>query len=595
MAMRKRSVKLGMLVGLRAGVAIAAPQGFVPLPIASKYQNTTTIQPTETESACGSQCSVYYPALSAVQWVPESEVVFTEKVVVATVWTTIYTSANSTLGMKTSTEFVPGLGRQYSLYSLGTNAQGTAELTLEFQQTDGRVFTSTLVYPTPYLDYSAEYHWGGVLQTYDKEFNVACETIGPELANVPLRTHPEYPQPKQEFSPGRGDAYGNGYLPLLLPAKDEPDAAFFQAAFSSEEAFSSCASEPADVKSPTQYEAPLFLTETSIVTTSPRTDGVVIIQPTATGLFDEPTTSKPPMHHPDSPHIETSMSDLDTPNPTPPPTSAPKPPAPHIETSAPSFGPGPGNPQAQQSNPPTNVKAPSFADFVASIIINNPAFFPAAQTPAPTPPPATPTFTLLPTTLHGTPTLLPAFLLPSGAATTIAFPGQTVTLAGQTTVLEAPEEFFTVVSTTINGIPTSTAVWVLGGTRVGSVGETVVLGEETTVLAGPVETVYTLLATVVNGVSTLVPGYVVGGTRVGMVGETVTLEGGRTSVVVGPVETGVLDDGRTSVGFGAEGSATGTGGPVETGGARQGAAGRGVEVELMRLLAVVMMMAMMLG
>lgn len=468
---------------------------------------------------------VEYPRLSAVQWILESQIIYTEKVVVATVSIIITISAESTWEPRTQTVYgyVPP---EYSLYSLGTNEEGTAVVTIPIPQSDGVTFWSRFTYPTPYIDYSTEYHWQGVLQTHDKAFNPICETAIPVTANVPLRLHPEYPRPKGELSPGKIDPYGTESKPLWVPVKDEPDKSFFDVAFPSESAFSYCESIPASTSIPTQYAAPKFITEYTTVYTSPSTAGVVIIQPSATGW--EETSRKCCAATPDIPRImsseegwgltsllSTSITSLVN----------------RIESTVTGLDPGdPGAQQTKSPGNPSNNKPPSIPDIIVSVINNNPGIFTPGNSGIPaglavpqvTP---TPTFTFVPTIINGQSTTIPAFVLPGGVKT--ASIGETVTLNGQVTVLTAPPTFFTMVPTIINGMTNSIPAYIVSGTSTASLGQTLIIEGHLTVLSAPSITT-SWVSTTINGTPTSIPVYIIDGTMTATIGQTVVIDGKST-------------------------------------------------------------------
>lgn len=456
-----------------------------------------------------------------MQWIPETQIIYTTKITVATVSVIITTSGNSTWPPTTRTVFgyVPP---EYALYSLAADEQGTAVVSVPIPQSDGLTSWLPLTYPTPYFDYSTEYRWQGVLRTHDKASSPACATVTPKPANVPLLLHPEYPQPKGEFRPGKIDLFGNEHKPLWAPVKDEPDKLFFDAAFPMESAFSFCESIPAASPLPTQYEAPKFVTDYTTVYTSPETVGVIIIQPSASGWEITSTSEKCCSKSMQIPHLESSQPGFDTKKQTP--TSKPPPgivttsAAIHIEISASGFGTRPSinPPQAQHTEEP---EAPSKSK-PPNVVTLYPSLPPAVAVAVPTP-----VFTSISTDIDGQPTTIPAYILPgSGETATI---GQSVTINGQPTILAMPPTWFTMVPTAMNGIAMSVPVYIISGTGTATLGQTVTIDGKPTVLAVPDPTLK-ILPTTINGVVTFVPAYIIGGTSTVAPGQTVILNGQST-------------------------------------------------------------------
>ncbi|ORY11398.1 hypothetical protein BCR34DRAFT_587906 [Clohesyomyces aquaticus] len=508
--MKSRSFVLGSFLGLHAIVARASPQGFAPgiIPLRPSSANITRPPPTSTVSACDSECSVLYPQLSAIQWVPEAQVIYTTTITVATLFLNVVRTANSTYTQTRALEFNKELPKDYNSWTIWPNFEGTAVLTFPVTKSL-ETFYSRIAYPTPYLDYAWEYNWQGVLQTHNKEFVPACATAAPpELSNVPLsREHPDYPQPKGPLSPGKTDPFGNGWVPIWAPYKDEPDAIFFQAAFPSESAFSYCESASHTDPLLTEYTTAKYVTQTLVVsgnfTATPvftfvSAPGLAL--PTATGFSDTR------VNDPDNVGVQKTVTGFET---TPPwggkgQTLIPSSAAAHLESSVPNLL-GPGNPQAHQTDTPEpgSENPPNIGDVIASAIKNNVGIFSSGIQAQQTKPGApaqfavapTPTFTIITTYANGQPTTMPAFILPGGATATI---GQSVTINGQATVLSAPPPIFTSVITTINGVATVIPAYIIGGTSTATLGQTVVINGQTTVLTAPTA-VLTWVSTTVNG------------------------------------------------------------------------------------------------
>ncbi|KAF2876134.1 hypothetical protein BDV95DRAFT_217613 [Massariosphaeria phaeospora] len=460
--MRGRQIcrAVGVLMAGCAGVARAAPKGLLPM---FPMQNSTNA----TDAACEAKCSVYYPQLTGIQWVPEDQIVYTTKILVGTI-SVIITVANvngeaSTIA--TATQTVLGwVPPEYSFFQTTTNEAGTSVFVVPIATdlADGTTFLS-LTYPTPYIDYPSEYQWEGIVPTHDKGFHPACATATEGPANAPLDKHPEYPQPK-DLTPGKDDPLGVGRTPIWVPLKDDPDKAFFDAAFPSVSAFSYCESMTRATPLPTIFSAPKFVYESTTVFTEPHSEGIIHFESTQSGWEEQATTTEIPKT-PNAPHLESTVDGWeerpstrrDTRPTTVKPDISSKPSsqqAPKIESTADGFSIGrPGaqqtaRPEPEQPQPqpqPGDDKPPTFPEVIVSIIVNNPDAFspkPQDQQPQITRPPAnprpavptpaaqnakpTPVFTFVPTVINGQSTKVPAFILPSSSAT--ATLGQTVTL-----------------------------------------------------------------------------------------------------------------------------------------------------------------------
>jgi hypothetical protein len=135
-------------------------------------------------------------------------------------------------------------------------------------------------------------------------------------------------------------------------------------------------------------------------------------------------------------------------------------------------------------------------------------------------------------------TQIPAFIVPGSSEP--ATLGQTVTLDGETTVLAPPKPLFTTVSTTVNGVVTEVPLYVIGGSSTASLGQTVTLNGEATVLAPP-KALFTTVSTTINGMATEVPVYVISGSSTASLGQTVTLDG-TVSVLSTPTSRGAAPE-----------------------------------------------------
>lgn len=537
--------------------------GFVPPPITPGKNATITPYPsasissnaTVSTSSCTNNCVVELPALTAIHWIPEVQVVYTTEITVATV-TILYTTVYSyTLEPKTLTGYDIPLS---SLYEVNTDDNGTATVTWSTTNTDGFYDYFSLTYPTSFVDYASSYGWGGVLQTSKQGADPICATATPKLEGGLLMQHPEYPQSKQ-VSPDQSDPFGTSYIPLWIPYNEEPDHSFFSSAFPDVLAFQSCS--PLSQKKPetlkTYYtEKPVTVT-TTVYTTVNESDRVILPQPTATGWDDDgnivPVPERPSRKLTTSPPPHTSIPQLtkpliDDPQPTADGWGDDLPPMPIITKSR---SPRPPTQPQEQNQGPNPEPEPTKR---------------ASPRPFPT---RTPIFTLIPTTISGTSTQLPAFLLPDATGTRTLSLGVTVTLDnGQTTTLTAPPIFFTYLPTTINGESTDIPRYLISGASTATLRQLVTLENgQTGILVPPTGEggVWREVETTIGGTGTVVPVYVVSG---------------RTTVYETPEETGAETNfgSETALGPKTEGEIqTGTGfaKPEETG-KTSGAAARAV-------------------
>ncbi|KAF2749341.1 hypothetical protein M011DRAFT_304819 [Sporormia fimetaria CBS 119925] len=409
--------------------SVLTDTGFAPfVPIKNSTISTST--PTPSYGGCENSCSVEYPRITAIRWIPKAQVIYTTQVTVATVSVIYMKERNSTRAPFTETAFnyAPS---EYKLYSLGTNDKGTAQVTIPFSGSDGYFSWSRLAYPTAYTDYASEYSWYGTLQTVDK-FGEACVTATPDPQYAVLREHPEYPQPL-DWPPPKEDTNGTAHVPLWVSVNDEPDKLWFDYNFPSESAFANCKSVAPSIELPTVYPAPEYITVTTTVTITRGTEGIVIIQPSETGW----ETSDYLVPTPGPPNVPSSIA---------PPGSAPpiysiSPVKERLEQTADGLDDRPTPPLAQQTGPPQPAEQnepPSLPDYLLSIIQENPGIFSSARAREQANQQATASdlpgaqYTMISTTVNGTPTSLPGYIIGGTSTATI---GQTVVIDGTTTVL----------------------------------------------------------------------------------------------------------------------------------------------------------------
>ncbi|KAF2013629.1 hypothetical protein BU24DRAFT_241880 [Aaosphaeria arxii CBS 175.79] len=500
--MKLRSYVLGVVVGACATTASAQRQVATPVvtPV-FPIQNTTTATPTVTALPCENQCSVYYPQLSAISWIPTTQIIYTTKITAAIEMVIIRASGNITL--PPSTELIYSIvPSEYQLYERGYNEQGTAVLTIATPLPDGEIFWTPITYPTPWMTYSTEYQWEGVLQTHDKSLSPACATAGPEASNVPLFEWPTYPIP--EVKVDENDPFGYDHQPLWVPVEEQPDKKFFDQNFPSESAFSFCESM-SHKPTPTKFEAAKYVTVTSTVYTEIHSVGIGHVESSATG-WEEPTRPTGPDKTIDIPRVQSTVSGFE--DPVSVATG-------NIFQSAVS---NIGGQSSIRGQPPPDIITPI------------PAVTPTAGRPRD---PSTPVFTMIPTVIADQSTTIPAFVIPGSSS--IATIGQTVTLDGTPTVLTPPPTVFTSITTTINGVPTAVPVYIINGTSTANLGDTVTVSGQTTVLAAP-PAVATWIPTTINGVSTSIPAYIISGTSTATIGQTVIVEGS-TTVLSTPTDT----------------------------------------------------------
>ncbi|KAF2184968.1 hypothetical protein K469DRAFT_688198 [Zopfia rhizophila CBS 207.26] len=439
--------------------------------------------------------------MSALEWVPTEKIVYTTKITVATIVYEIFTSLNDILFTLSSTEY-NRLPQGYTVQALDTNSDGTAVATLPILQSDGEKIYSILTYPTPYVDYSTEYHWLGTLPTHDKSYDLVCATAHPSPSNIPLYQHPEYNQPKLAPHPDEEDPSGTSHTLVWLPIAQEPDASFFQAAFPSESAFFACTSLPPSLVPVTGITTAKFITESRTVYSVPVTQPAPHTENSVTGF--EPPSTRPTVSigviriQSSAPGLETTVLGGGGKSVTV---------GLHLESSVSGFKPGPQAQQTGRPEQPTGNRELSLPEILIGIIAGNPAIFSsgiaaqqATHTPNPgnpgnqaNPTPAaavgvpTPAFTLVSTVVNGQSTTIPAYILPGSSET--ATIGQTITLNGTPTILSLPSTFFTMIPTTINGIATSVPAYIINATSTATIGQTVTINGIPTVLIAPSQSV----------------------------------------------------------------------------------------------------------
>lgn len=603
-ALAMKTCVLGAVtVALATGVARAAPQstrwrlcpseefwliccigvgiGFVPVPTVFPITNATDAPkptPTDTGSACEASCAVRYPELFGISWAREDQIVYTETVTVATISIITSTINNKTIvGTHTVYDGDPFVSLSHTLYHVSADERGTKVVEAGITLADGYTFT-TFAYPTPFIDYPAQYHWEGIMPTLGKYKEPVCITRTDQLEVAEVTPHPLYPQPT-DVVPDKQDSQGAGYVPLWVPLQQVPDKKWFDNAFPSESAFVYC--EPTAGKLPPDViSTAKFVTVTAITETSMKQPGFVHTESQATGWEETPTKGPPglqqPTERPKTQHAQSStrqnpeqsrqspqQSTQQSPQLIPQPSSQQSPQrsrstsrpgsssvgVPDIPIIIPTLPPGDVRPSARPSSPsPQNPGAkpqpqPTSRNIGGHSIpaANNPddqppttpapAVTPApgvnpapALPPAPTPAPNAPIFTFIPTTINGRPTATPIFIIPGPSSSTATI-GQTLDLGnGQSTVFTAPTAVFAIVPTTINNIPTSVSAFIISGTSTATIGQTVTLDGRPTVLTPP-PILPSSMPTTILGIATHVPVYIVSGSITAFPGQTITFDG----------------------------------------------------------------------
>lgn len=446
---------LSALFGGNIWVALAQQPAIIPYPLT----NATTIIPTSTPSACANKCSVHYPHITAVQWIPEAQIVYTEQVTIATLEIVTYIAPNVTVSPITRTIWRPDLTTKYSnsLFKRGTGAQGTQVVTIRVPDAKWGSIDSEFTFPTGYIDYASSYSWQGVLQT-KKSSSSICATATSSPQTVILPSHPNYPQPTDGIPVDKSDPFGQKYVPIYVPFAFQPDKSFLSASFPSETAFQKCEPvSPPPSPTSTFFSIPKFITVTTTLTTYIGAPAIRI-ESSASGFEDPRTDNRPPSPPTRRPENSFAIPDIKTTNVPDPYLTPPTPPQPQSTLR--------GN-EAQQSNgnPSLNLPNPTTRGY------------PSNQTPV---------LTTITTTINGVATTVVAYVIAGASTTLTATVGQTVTLDnGQVTVLSAPAAYYTSVSTTINGTPTVVPVLVVDGTSTASIGQTAVVGGRTTVVGTP--------------------------------------------------------------------------------------------------------------
>ncbi|KAL5379221.1 hypothetical protein PMIN03_011396 [Paraphaeosphaeria minitans] len=570
--MSKKDRIRGVFTVALAGVAHAAPApqrvgiGIVPVPTVFPVANATTIPPkptpTDTASTCKASCEVRYPELFGLSWAREDQVVFTEIVTVGTVSITTLAQFNKTYTL-TNTYYDDGVPKFYTLYQQGTDEDGTKTVEAMITLSD-EVVPTIFAYPTPWVDYPAAYHWQGIVPTHDDQSEPVCVTSTEELAYGEVTQHPLYPQPTDVF-PDKKDTEGTKYVPLWIALQDLPDKKWFDQAFPSESAFAYCtpiAGKPA----PVDISTAKFVLATASFVTSMANPGFIHPESSVSGWFDGVTTREPDnlvesTQQVGSAHEERTFTPV---HPRPSTTRGSKPTSiqiPNIPNTVSNVPPWDPRPTIRPSTP--LVKNPSTAQKGSgqrgggqlaptgggnggqpvpspgngngggqpSPTNNNGAVQPAPGFIYPGDRPAStlenPVFTFKSTSINGQPTATPIFILPGSSST--ATIGQTVSLKGQTTVLVAPSAIFAFVPTIINGVATSAPAFIISGTSTASIGQTVNLNGQPTVLA-PHAPFATELPATIFGIETHVTAYIISGSITAFPGQTVTLDGQVTAL-----------------------------------------------------------------
>lgn len=440
---------------------------------------------------------------------------------------------NSTLHPATYTSWngPADASEEHGLYHVTKDYSGKASVVVPLTISATHTL-KTLAYPTPWLDYPAQYHWQGVLPTHDDENSPTCTTATEELIIGELYSHPEYPQPTEVVSPAE-DVSGKNHVPLWVPLRETSDKSWFDAAFTSESAFAHCSSVAGKPAPTGEYYAAKYVFETQITTvTTISTADSGHVESSTTGFEEPERITRTRSVSSRTPHDERTEDWYEETETGTPPIYTQV--TAHVEASTSAFedmsrvtlgGSRPtrtGGQFVTGGGPPSDV--PEKGDHNRLPDSSKPIAVPAAVPAKPTP-----VFTVVPTIVNNRPTWTPAYIMPDTSAT--ATLGQLVALNGIPIVLAAPAAAYLWVPTTINGHSTSTPIFLISGTSTATIGQTIALsgpqGPRTTVLAAPhaPSAVYTLIPTYVNGAWTSLPGYIISGSLTATLGQTVTIDG----------------------------------------------------------------------
>ncbi|MCJ1475169.1 hypothetical protein MMC13_003829 [Lambiella insularis] len=184
----------GLLIGLWTSSAFA----LLP-PQQSHYTNVSSTNAIITSSAflptasqCVLDCRYDLPPMVVNVWIPAK----ITSITVATLIVIVDHHANKT---STSTKYAASVNGSVPTNAGGTNAAGTSTQVVTYMNGS----TTTVAYPTPFLDYSTTYHWSGVLPiTNGQDTKCLTATTGPYV----FPSHP--PLPTTIAVTPTGDQYG---------------------------------------------------------------------------------------------------------------------------------------------------------------------------------------------------------------------------------------------------------------------------------------------------------------------------------------------------------------------------------------------------
>lgn len=149
------------------------------------------------------QCTVHYPKVSMISWVPEEQIVYTENVTVGIISTLVLLHNASVVATKTHTDYNMAIASDGELPPrLETDVEGTAIAAVALR-TAGSTTILKLRYPNAYIDYGTEYSWEGILETTNHHSSSYWATATARPSTVTISEHTTiprswYPEPTQD-------------------------------------------------------------------------------------------------------------------------------------------------------------------------------------------------------------------------------------------------------------------------------------------------------------------------------------------------------------------------------------------------------------
>ncbi|KAF3005900.1 hypothetical protein E8E13_009513 [Curvularia kusanoi] len=185
------------------------------------------------ETICTARCTLYYPEISAISWVPKEQIVYTTEITVGVISTLVFLHNRSTVAVKTQTEYDWAAAPENRFPpQLATDLATTAVAIVALTNVDSTTVLQ-MQYPSIYIDYGTEYSWEGTLRFYGESNGYgtsicASATAGPSTVSISKHTKIQYGQYGQYDAPTEA-AMTNGTLhspslqPLWVPLDVEED------------------------------------------------------------------------------------------------------------------------------------------------------------------------------------------------------------------------------------------------------------------------------------------------------------------------------------------------------------------------------------